>query len=925
MRYKADIRKFQKVITAVLLVLICSITFFAGAKQVFADAAAGFIPTNMKTNGFTGANCNGQAVADGAWLSAPGDTLNTTVNVAYGASTVDLWYNLETKSCLKHTQDSTFFLIDIPQANVFQYQEVPYPGPYSTGTEDYYIVSVLGITAIPRDVNGNTISSLTTSGTYYIDTTYKAINKIRVGASIRYDCVTNPGDVNNPSRSNFPPAHPTNIGDGQNDFNRCGSIGSEQRPIFINVPPNPDMCLNIPGVQNSVPPGYYRDGAGNCYQIDVCPNIPGVQGSVPPGYVIDGNGNCIQPDVCPNIAGAQASVPPGLIVDGNGNCVLPDVCPNIPGQQDTVPAGKSLINGNCVDNAPYGYIDSCKLEPSGTVTTIEGWAYDADAPTSGDGNGTQPRVSVTVTGVTTQSNLTTDVPYRTAQINPYIDSVTPGGPHNPNYGFAPSYSNLRRGTVYGISGTVNNYGQPGTVNLLINTSATVGPSLNGVGFPGNNIPDSCLPISFAIKAAPQLPNLKPDDESPTSVDFAGAVAYANAQKPNVKGINWTRKYYIKKISGAPNVTLTGPGVMSGTLNFTGSDLNLPTENVSLPAGLVAGDQVCQDINMSPPSGIVDASGNLLFKDTDVAAVTSCKPLANEPYMRVYGGDTISGASFNGGVCAAAAADITGYSKQTAGGWVGAGSQFGAFASGDINTFASANLFAPNAPTTLSFANTINGATNSGPKFGGQFNGNFCAHEYWPAAGPPAVSATTDIDASTAGQITLAANTTLTQSAALTKSTTIYVDGNLIIGSSLSNGGSWTAGSVPLLYVIVRGNIYVLPGVIELDGLYVAEPTNATNGHIWTCYNTTEANTDSNFIATKCGSKLTVYGALLAQKVNFLRTPGSLRAGRPAELAGSPNIAETIQFSPEMLMGVPARDKGTKVKDFDSIIGLPPSL
>ncbi len=78
------------------------------------------------------------------------------------------------------------------------------------------------------------------------------------------------------------------------------SQGSE---IDVNAH-NPDLCKNIAGNQNTVPPGMILDGNGNCLTpevppppppLDVCLNFPGLQVSVPSGYYLDAySGNCIR-------------------------------------------------------------------------------------------------------------------------------------------------------------------------------------------------------------------------------------------------------------------------------------------------------------------------------------------------------------------------------------------------------------------------------------------------------------------------------------------------------------------------------------------------------------------------------------------------------------------------------------------------------
>ncbi|NCU30337.1 hypothetical protein EOM57_00875 [Candidatus Saccharibacteria bacterium] len=135
-----------------------------------------------------------------------------------------------------------------------------------------------------------------------------------------------------------------------------------------------DVCLNIDGVQSSVPEGMLVDLDGNCYTpitppqppepIDLCSNLTGIQEILPDGYYRIDSGQCyLQPpppaipnDVCLNIDGIQASVPPGHYLDTSNNC-LPapneeDICLNIPGTQETVPEDMIIRNGNCYTPDP---------------------------------------------------------------------------------------------------------------------------------------------------------------------------------------------------------------------------------------------------------------------------------------------------------------------------------------------------------------------------------------------------------------------------------------------------------------------------------------------------------------------------------------------------------------------------------------------
>lgn len=102
-----------------------------------------------------------------------------------------------------------------------------------------------------------------------------------------------------------------------------------------------DLCPNIAGAQQSMPAGYMLNDDGNCVErppTDACPNINELQVQVPYGYLTDENGNC-QPDICLNIVGLQTSAPEGFDDNGYGSCDERDVCLNLDGMQHAMPIG----------------------------------------------------------------------------------------------------------------------------------------------------------------------------------------------------------------------------------------------------------------------------------------------------------------------------------------------------------------------------------------------------------------------------------------------------------------------------------------------------------------------------------------------------------------------------------------------------------
>ena len=428
------------------------------------------------------------------------------------------------------------------------------------------------------------------------------------------------------------------------------------------------------------------------------------------------------------------------------------------------------------------------------------------------------------------------------------------------------------------------------------------------------------PLSFSVRASPQEPDLQTDEEDPLSVTFDGSIINTSAApQPRINGLKVSRSYYVKRVNGS-KVDFNPVAGTADTFEMIGASHQVAHDSRSLAGfNLLAGDQVCQDLNVTPPHGTVKSDGTITQSDKDIPAVTSCATVSNRPYVRVYGGEVVAGACSVGGP----ASDIIAFARKQATGWIGAGAQFGAYTNGQIHNFSTANLYNPFQPTTLAFANTA--GSDDGPLFGGGFNSTFCANDYWTNVPDIEPFGSTVLDATTMGRHQLPAGITLTQTAAIAHSTTIYINGDVTIGSNLTTTTNWaTLADIPSLYIIARGNIYIRPDVTEIDGGYIA-----SSGHIYTCFNTSKANTDSQFVATSCGKKLTIYGALIAQKVNFLRVNGSLRGAvttaTNGEVAGSLNIAETIQYSPELLLGQPALDKTTVAHEYDAINSLAPSL
>lgn len=353
----------------------------------------------------------------------------------------------------------------------------------------------------------------------------------------------------------------------------------------------------------------------------------------------------------------------------------------------------------------------------------------------------------------------------------------------------------------------------------------------------------------------------------------------------------------------------------------------------------------------------------------------------KPYFKAFGGDVMTGGWYSAAttcdtspasnyqdpsysnVGAGIGADnrnggILSYAKESGSGNSagGSSSQFAAFAAGliegsDAQQYGfysdGAQAANPTPKNALSFANTASGAP-----WGGYYEGSVrqsnCIPDYYakkptnptptPLVAPlPANPATGAYSASSAVNSTFTlTNTNVTIPRGV--KVTVYVSGNVFINNNIVYDLN-TVNDVPKFALVVKGNIYIGAGVTQLDGAYIAQPsTNSSttvasdDGDIWTCHdNNTNAVLYSYpaFVTSCSANKLVVNGALIAKQVNFLRLKGDVAGASTNEdtlsnALSSSNIAEVINYTPEMVIGGPFfnQPKPTGLP-IDSIISLPP--
>ena len=374
------------------------------------------------------------------------------------------------------------------------------------------------------------------------------------------------------------------------------------------------------------------------------------------------------------------------------------------------------------------------------------------------------------------------------------------------------------------------------------------------------------------------------------------------------------------IDNGPGQALPSGATMSITI--TPPSGSTYTYSQTLPANGYPSTATTGNIGPTNATGQYAVTWNLT---SPYALATACKGtfnVVNLPYLQVYGGDTMIGSSPDYSTSTCDQNDAAGIYSWNRGSpdYSGAGDQFAVQALGLINGYASAQS-SSNSPTGLSLANSPSGTNGSSGTGLASSDCNFTS------------------DISSPSQTGLQVSSEL-PSAPFSGTTTYYAKGDVYISNNIIyNTSGWTnVSDIPYFkLIVVGGNIYIGSNVTELDGLYVAEPTDIngtiTGGTIYTCatdpgglsspyyYNPSGTNAISNYYSTCSKNKLTIYGSFVAQQVEFLRTSGTLGQASGDTLVNN-HAAEVFDYTPEMWL---PRDNSSPSDSYTAITGLPPEL
>lgn len=449
--------------------------------------------------------------------------------------------------------------------------------------------------------------------------------------------------------------------------------------------------------------------------------------------------------------------------------------------------------------------------------------------------------------------------------------------------------------------------------------------------------------SFHVAPGSSGAELLPSYEDPTSfgntspnTDSSVTVTYGTSNNPfygpsstsypSYPGVPDSPYYYYTK-----NGALYGPsgGIPSPNGSGRFGVGGYPNETKYLAPSapvttIVAGDTYCLIAGVTPSDGFIDRNGNILptpSTNPNPDTSSSCDIVQNRPFYKVYGSGAAAGGAFSSvDSSCTGGGELAGWNNDTgvspASGDFGASAQFSALGLGDIIGFASGQT--PNFgrwPAALSFANTNPADISSdtyNPDLGGHFGGTQClTSEIAPANATSLPS--NNISALPSGSYTVNGPVTLNAGQiAAGKNISIFVNGDVYITGGPDSGityagssGSWklngngSSNTPSFTLVVNKGDISIDPNIVELDGIYIAQPTTATStdGEIFTCDPGAGPPPPSftTSLYSNCKNQLTVYGSFVANQVKMLRTFGSLRDETPIAGSGGTPAGSQIGF------------------------------
>lgn len=428
------------------------------------------------------------------------------------------------------------------------------------------------------------------------------------------------------------------------------------------------------------------------------------------------------------------------------------------------------------------------------------------------------------------------------------------------------------------------------------------------------------------------------DAGPLGSNSPVQVASANTQVPCVTFQCGSMRETPSLLDPYMNYTLTTTVTNSTTTAPPSSSMSLqvtsPTNVVvySKPNNPVTANGLLLSSTFNPPptggTGQYTAQWTLTIPGKSISC-TGTFDVVNLPYLNVYGGDISAGisAAYNGSssTCSSQnkSAGIFSWNNR-APNFSGAGAQYAVQALAAIEDFASgqdrSGTVTP--PIGLSIANTQL-APGQVDIAQGLFGGYSTVS-----------TGDCDFTSDLAGATTINGPMVFPGRSVSKKNDVWLVKGDVYISDNIvyTNTGNWAnVNQIPYFkLVVVGGNIYIDDDVMQLDGVYVAEPQINSGGAmvggiIYTCASgmgkPTYASSSPTYYVS-CNKKLVINGAFVARQVQFLRTGGSVGQAQPSDTLSNNHAAEVFNFTPEVWLPRGGTPTSTGYK---AITGLPPVL
>lgn len=460
---------------------------------------------------------------------------------------------------------------------------------------------------------------------------------------------------------------------------------------------------------------------------------------------------------------------------------------------------------------------------------------------------------------------------------------------------------------------------------LIQFTDATGPDSVIDNYNGRSSP-SCVTVSN-----PPVFNLTPnnkinldDNENPSKATYSYCVGLNPAATVNSIGAQVIVRLYKNSIPSPTYTQIYTSPTTTITVNkpqTCSSDFQYPATRATFNAG----DQICIVASVSPAS------------NTNSGYIDSpriCDTVVDMPVFRAFNGSVAAGQCTAGSTTNG---NLAGWYKNTGGApasYRGAATNLATLSSSNTIGFASARGESGSyGSNVLSFAknndNTKNSDTNS-PLLGTLFTATPCLKD---ATKPSKVITLASGTVNLSSQVSndnyyINGNSSIIAGTNFDKRASIFIDGDLYIKSNISykTVGWLSPDNIPKLVIRVSGNIYIDSAVNQLDGVYIAKPNGANGGSIYTCAKSSGAvlvRFPDNELYNGCQNPLTVYGVFIANKVNLLRTYGSLRNADTMN-----NAAERFYLSPELYMNgtdLYSNGSSTNISPYDAIYNLPPIL